>query len=406
MKKQRSIIYFTLLALLLTIGMACYWYLDGEKLPTVLEAAASILLAGLPIPLWLTGRLPLARGTARAGQADIELETPAILADIHQIDTLVVAKSGVITEGKPYIAALIPEGVSQGTLLALAASAERDATHPVGQVIYNTALERHLRVQPLAAFNEIPGCGVEALVNRTPLRVGTPEWLQKEGVDISAELLTKADQLSLRGQLPVFVANGKYCRGIIALDDEIPQNTITSLHKLQRQKLNIIMLTSTNKRLASAVIKQTGIDEARHGLSIEDKAREVQLLKAHGAAIAMIGKDSSDEAAMTEADLTIQLGASAPRTGDPAKDIDQPQPASIVLKSGLLWDFATLIAISDHTMDIIHQNRIIAVIAWLMLLPPAMGLLHAFGGPFLPPFGALAGQILAAVLIIGNSLRA
>ncbi len=405
MKKHFPIRYYILLAILLSIGMSTYWFLAGELLPVAAEAAVAILIAALPLPLWLGQHLPLARGMRKTHEADIELQSPSILMAASQIDTLVVSKNGIITEGRPYVAGLIPEGVSQSTLLALAASAEREALHPIGQAIYQTAIERHLRLQPLAACNEIRGCGVEALISHTPLRVGRPDWLLEEGVEISAELLTKADQLSLRGQLPIFVANGKYCRGIIALDDEIPQNTITSLHKLQRQQISIVMLTSANKRLATAIRKQTGIDNALAGLSSDGKAREIQLLKAHGASIAMIGKPRGDESALAEADLTIQLGQPAPAAGKPEQAIDQPEPAAILLKSGLLWDLATLMSISRQTMDTIHQNRLIAIIAWLMLLPPAMGILHSFGGPFLPPFGALSGQILAAVLITANSLR-
>ena len=388
MKKQANIRYFTVLAVLLAAGMSGYWYSTGLPLPETINIFAAILLAGLPIPLWLSRPVALARGAKRAAKEDIDLASPAVIAETAKIDTLAVAKGGIVTEGRPYVAALVPEGISQGALLALAASAVRDSSQPLYQAIYQTAIERRLHLQRLSAANEFPGYGVEALINRSPLRVGRGEWLQEEGIEISANLLTKADQLSQRGQTTVFVANDKYCRGIIAMADEIPQDNITAFHKFHRQRLKLVMLTSDSRRTANAVRKQAAIDEAHANLSPQDK-----------------GNPSTDMPAMAAADLSIHVGA-LPETPVSADAPQAPPAFSIVLKSGKLWDFSSLLTISRSTMSIVKANRILAAIAWLLLLPPALGLLHVFGGPFLPPFCAAAGQLLAAILILLNSLRA
>lgn len=405
MKKQANIRYFTVLAVLLAAGMSGYWYSTGLPLPETINIFAAILLAGLPIPLWLSRPVALARGAKRAAKEDIDLASPAVIAETAKIDTLAVAKGGIVTEGRPYVAALVPEGISQGALLALAASAVRDSSQPLYQAIYQTAIERRLHLQRLSAANEFPGYGVEALINRSPLRVGRGEWLQEEGIEISANLLTKADQLSQRGQTTVFVANDKYCRGIIAMADEIPQDNITAFHKFHRQRLKLVMLTSDSRRTANAVRKQAAIDEAHANLSPQDKVREIQLLRAHGATLAMAGNPATDMPAMAAADLSIHVGA-LPETPVSADAPQAPPAFSIVLKSGKLWDFSSLLTISRSTMSIVKANRILAAIAWLLLLPPALGLLHVFGGPFLPPFCAATGQLLAAILILLNSLRA
>ena len=272
MKKQANIRYFTVLAVLLAAGMSGYWYSTGLPLPETINIFAAILLAGLPIPLWLSRPVALARGAKRAAKEDIDLASPAVIAETAKIDTLAVAKGGIVTEGRPYVAALVPEGISQGALLALAASAVRDSSQPLYQAIYQTAIERRLHLQRLSAANEFPGYGVEALINRSPLRVGRGEWLQEEGIEISANLLTKADQLSQRGQTTVFVANDKYCRGIIAMADEIPQDNITAFHKFHRQRLKLVMLTSDSRRTANAVRKQAAIDEGMVTLREDCKA--------------------------------------------------------------------------------------------------------------------------------------
>ncbi|SFT47853.1 Cu+-exporting ATPase [Selenomonas sp. GACV-9] len=409
MKKQTNIRYFTVLAVLLAAGMSGYWYSTGLPLPQIINIGFAILLAALPIPLWLSRPVALARGAKRAAkEEEILLAHPAVIAETAKLDTLVVAKDGIVTEGNPYIAALVPEGISQGALLGLAASAVRDSSNPLFQAIYRTAIERRQHLQRLSAANEFPGYGVEALINRSPLRVGKGEWLQQEGIEISANLLTKADQLAQRGQTTVFVANDKYCRGIIALADEIPQDNITAFHKLHRQKIKLIMLTGDSRRTANAVRKQAHLDEVCSNLSPQDKVREIQLLRAHGATMAMAGSLDSDTAAMAAADLSIHVGA---LPEEPAGDMENParpfpMTFSIVLQSGKLWDLSTLIDISRKTMGIVKTNRFIAAVTWLILLPPALGLLHVFGGPFLPPFCAAAMQLTAAVLILLNSLRA
>ncbi|MBE6074000.1 MAG: cation-translocating P-type ATPase [Selenomonas ruminantium] len=405
MKKQANIRYFTALAILLAAGMSLYWYSARLPLSDTINTGVAILLAGLPIPLWLSRPIALARGAKRAAKEDIVLASPAVIAETARIDTLAVAKDGITTEGRPYVAALVPEGISQGALLALAASAVRDSSQPLYQAIYQTAIERRLHLQRLSAANELPGYGVEALINRSPLRVGRGEWLQEEGIEISANLLTKADQLSQRGQTAVFVANDKYCRGIIAMADEIPQDNITAFHKFHRQRLKLVLLTSDSRRTANAVRKQAAIDEAHANLSPQDKVREIQLLRAHGATLAMAGNPATDMPAMIAADLSIHVGT---LPENPSTEDGTPaSPAfSVILKSGKLWDFSSLLTISRNTMGIVKANRIIAIIAWLILLPPALGLLHVFGGPFLPPFCAAAGQLIAAILILLNSMRA
>ena len=424
MKKSFSIKYLLIADLALATGMSAYWFSTGLSPLQVSGIFISIFFAGCPMPYYLASPLVLNRAAKAAGSKDIQLRDPEALDRLQYINTLALSKNGTVTEGKPYISDLVPEGMTQSSLLALAASAERDAVHPIGQTIFKTAVTRNLRLQRLSASNEIPGCGVEAIISGKPVRVGRLNWLKKEKVEISAELLTKNDKLACRGKIPVFVSNGKYARGIIALEDAIPPDIILSIHHLQRSGLNIVMLTGDSHRTAAAIKKATDIDDIRADLTPAEKVREIQLMRAKGGNIAAAGNPESDRELFAEADLSIKLLPSKNKVisrrrvetidMEEEKEEEAPTPAEnesagkmqtdIVLLGGLRT-LIPAIELAQMTHRIIRQNRKIAYLAWLLLLPPAMGLLTVFGGSFLNPDIAFGGCFAASLLILLNSLR-
>ena len=411
MKKNRTSLYLFILSALLAAGIGCYWYNAGLDGITVLNAAAAVFIAGLPLPYMLGKLLPYTRGSRQARKNDITLASDSQLAEIGNIDTLILTRHGVVTEGHPYVANLYPAGISPNALLSLAASAEKQATHPLGRAIYETASQRGLQLLEASTFNEIPGCGVEAIVGRNSLRVGRLAWLKREGIDISAELITKNDQLAQKGHCTVFVANGKYCRGIIAIDDALSDDTLKAIRKLKRQQIHMVMLTRENKRTANTIAKKAGLDAAQGQLTTEGKLREIQLLKARGTGVAFVGRGPVNPEIAKAVDVLIEL-APATKTIVTATEMNavdlpaQPQnPHAIYLRSGLLWDFAALQEIGKQTLGRIKLNKLISLITFLLILPPAAGAFYAFGVPFLPAWGALAGQGLALILVTINSLR-
>ncbi|MCR5756293.1 MAG: HAD family hydrolase [Selenomonas sp.] len=406
MKKNRTSLYLLLIAIALAVGIGAYWYTAGLDAILVLNAAAATFITALPLPYMLGKILPYTRGARQARKNDIQLASNSQLAEIDNIDTLILARHGVITEGHPYVASLYPAGVSQSTLLSLAASAEKQATHPLGRAIYETASQRNLQLMEASTFTEIPGCGVEAIVGRNSLRVGSLAWMKREGIEISAELITKNDQLAQRGHSTVFVANGKYCRGIIAIDDALSTDTLRAIRKIQRQKVQMVMLTRENKRTAAAIGKEAGLNAAHGQLTTEGKLREIQLLKARGTGIALVDREKIEDRLIKSVDAVIEL-APLKEDNDEAQPLPtQPQnPQAIFLQSGMLWDFATLKEIGQQTAARIKLNKLIALLSFLLILPLAAGALYAFGVPFLPAWGALAGQGATLLLIILNSLR-
>ena len=407
MKKHMTDLYLFILALILAGGIGYYWHSQGLADLLVINAAAATLIGALPLAYMLGNILPFSRGARQAKKNDIILQSNSQLADIGNIDTLIIGRHGIVTEGHPYVASLYPAGVSQNTLLALAASAEKDATHPLGKAIYETASQRGVQLLEASTFTEIPGCGVEAIVGRNSLRVGSIFWLKKEGIDISADLITKNDQLAQRGHSTVFVANGKYCRGIIAIDDALDNDTLTAIRKLQRQHIHTVMLTRENKRTAETIGKQAGLDSVHGQLTLEGKLREIQLLKARGTGVAIIERGKVPDELIKAVDAVIELAPARHPLDKEASLPPAPQenPQAIFLQSGLLWDFARLQEIGKATLSRIKLNKLIALIAFAVILPLSAGALYPFGIPFLPAWGALAGQGLALLLVTINSLR-
>ncbi|MBO5650748.1 MAG: HAD family hydrolase [Selenomonas sp.] len=407
MKKIPTSIYLLIVSAILSVSIGYYWHTAGLDDATVLDAVAAVFITGLPLPYMLGKILPYTRGAQQAKKKDILLSHNSQLAEVGNIDTLILNRHGIVTEGQPYVANLYPTGVSPNSLLSLAASAEKQASHPLGRAIYETASQRGLQLLEASTFNEIPGCGVEAIVGRNSLRVGSLAWLKREGIDISAELITKNDQLAQKGHCTVFVANGKYCRGIIAIDDALSEDTLKAIRKLKRQHIHTVMLTRENKRTAEAIAKKAGIDAAQGQLTTEGKLREIQLLKARGTGVAIVERGQADPEIAKAIDVLIELAPQ--RESITPEDTNLPgQPQNdhaIFLQSGLLWDFADLQEIGQQTLSRIKLNKIISLIAFILILPPAAGAFYSFGIPFLPAWGSLAGQGLALLLVAINSLR-
>lgn len=405
MKKHMTDLYLSILALILAGGIGYYWHSQGLAEIQVINAAAAVFIAALPFPYMLGRILPFARGARRAKKSDITLNSNSQLADIGNIDTLIIGRHGIVTEGHPYVANLYPAGVSANTLLALAASAEKEANHPLGKAIYETASQRGVQLLEASTFTEVPGCGVEAIVGRNSLRVGSIFWLKREGIDISADLITKNDQLAQRGHSTVFVANGKYCRGIISIDDALDQDSLTAIRKLQRQHIHTVMLTRENKRTAETIGKQAGLESVHGQLTLEGKLREIQLLKARGTGVAIVERGKVPDELRKAVDAVIELAPARHPLDKEAGPASQENPDAIYLQSGLLWDFAILQEIGRATLSRIKMNKVIFLISLAVMLPLAAGAFYPFGIPFLPAWGALAGQGLALLLVFINSLR-
>ena len=312
-------------SVVLAAGIAGYWYIAGDiSIEVASEIFLGIFLAASPLPFIVSRWLIALRIKRRLRDSGVTCSRMSALTELLHVDTIAFNRNGTLTEGSVFISALVPEGMTQGSLLALAASAEREATHPYAHALYDTAVQRGLHLQRHSAARETESFGVEALIARTPVRVGKKEWLQEENIEISAALLTRADQLATSGQTPLFVSSSKYARGIIAVRDDVRAEARRALIALKERGLSLILLTGETKRLANATGKELRISEVRADLTSTDKAREIRLLQSRGAVVAMVGDPMADQAALRAADISIGCPSSLEKQPTPEEE-DAPR---------------------------------------------------------------------------------
>lgn len=283
----------------LDLGIAAlsflYFFLTGTAPAESLRIAAGVFAALLPTPFLTAYLLPLRLGRKHALSAlsenpDGRPLSREFLSELAGVDTLAFCRRGVLTTGMMHVADVVPEGINPRVLLLLAASAESGAAHPAGRAIYDFALEKGIEPETPTVANEIPHAGVEAIVGRVPVRVGTASWLQKEQIHISADLLTLADQLSTRGQMPVFVAESGRARGILVLEESLRLGMGHVMKELRFLGVRTILCTAANKRLARSYQKRTQFDEIRAESSAADTAQAIGLLQARSHVAAWVGR--------------------------------------------------------------------------------------------------------------------
>lgn len=395
---MRVKIFFLLDALVTSIIAVYTFFLRGEEI--AISAGLSIFIALFPICLWLSESLVLQASKRLLKSSDVTVNNKAALLKLAEVDTVAMPMNRFLTNGEYFVMDLFSETLSQNEVLSYAASIEQYSEHSMGKLIYKTALGRGLKIMKVSAFQEFPSCGAEALIEQKPIRIGTPQWIHDQGVIISNVLLTKADQLAVHGKTPLILSIGKMARGIVALKDEVNPATKSFISILKYNKLEPALLTAANRRTAKNFAKEFKIDTVRTDLNPDDKAREVQILRAKKLNVAMIGNELHDLNAMFTADVSIIFndGSMTPLTEDSDVKPDFEIPS--------LYKFFTLREVAVYAKKIIKQNLIISYLAMIILAIPAcmLAFLEKLPIKFSPAIAA-CGVVLAIVLIFINSLR-
>lgn len=359
----------------------------------------TILIAFSPICLALTSPLvlSLAKRAVEAEQSKVNDKNSFLT--LAAVDTVAMPLNRFLTDGDYFVTDLVPEGLSQSVLLSFAATAEQNASHALGKTIYKTAVGRGLRLQSLSAFHEIPGRGVEALVNNTPLWFGNPEWVKKQGISVSSSLLTKIDQLSVHGKTPLLLGLGKMARGIITLKDAVKLESKEFVSMLKRKKLETILLTASNRKTAKTFAKNFSLDEVKSGLSPEDKAREVQIYRTKGRTIAVVANEFHDLPALVNADVSVLVNDGS------ATFLNENSEIKMDFEIPLLEKFLIVRDIAVRAADLIKTNRRLAYFSWIILVPPSVLQILANPPFYFPPIAAVAGVLTFATIILVNSMR-
>ena len=365
-----------------------------------LNDAALIMGVALLIALLnlaLARRLPLYVTARRFAKLGVIMNKPEALKLLPDIEVVAMSYNKVLTCNAYRITDLVPDYASQNALLTIAASAERDATNPLGQAIYSTAISRAFRLPKSSNFKELPGRGVEATVDGRLIRVGDSRWLESFGTDISTRLRTKIDQLLVKGKTVLVVCTGRVARGLIALKDDFNDDAKDFLAELKINKMETLLLTAMPRKMANRIGKEFLLDHVRTNLTPEGKAREVQIFRAKGKIVAFIGTDAQDLPALGNADVSFVL------TGGTLKTDELDDKPAFELQT--LESFLTLRETASKVLNVLKLNWRIALASWIVLIPSAV--LAVLETPPIPfhPLAAVAGVTIFGAIILANSLR-
>jgi Cu+-exporting ATPase len=309
------------------------------------------------------------------------------------VDTLIVDKTGTLTEGRPELTDVVADGTDEKELLSLAASLERASEHPLAEAIVEGAKERGAALRDVTDFDAVTGKGVKGRVGGKMVVLGNRAMM--EGIDLSA-LAERADALAGEGKTAMFVAVDGRAAGVVAVADPIKQGSVEAIRALHESGMRIIMATGDNERTARSVAAKLGIDEVRAGILPEGKKSLVEELHAAGAKVAMAGDGVNDAPALAAADVGVAMGTGA--------DVAM-ESAGITLVKGDLGGIVRARTLARATIRNVKQNLFFAFIYNALGVPVAAGVLYPFFGALLSPMLAAAAMSLSSVSVIANALR-
>jgi Cu+-exporting ATPase len=378
------------------------WSLFGPepRFAFALVAAVTVLIIACPCALGLATPMSIMVGVGRGAQAGVLIRDAEALERMESVDTLIVDKTGTLTQGKPQVVDVIAaESVRDEDVLLWAASVERGSEHPLGQAIVTSAEARHLALLPAADFDSPIGKGARAKVGdgaaARSVLVGQAAWLAAQGVEVSS-VEGRADALRLEGASVVYVAANGALAGLIAIADPIKDNAQAAISALQASGIRIVMLTGDHEATARSVARRLGITEIEAGVTPDRKSEVVQRLRKEGRIVAMAGDGVNDAPALAAADVGIAMG-----TGT---DVAM-ESAGITLLRGDLNGIIRARKLSQAAMANIRQNLTFAFLYNVAGVPIAAGILYPAFGILLSPMVAAAAMALSSVSVIGNALR-
>ncbi|MBB5752355.1 heavy metal translocating P-type ATPase [Prosthecomicrobium pneumaticum] len=361
-----------------------------------LVAAVSVLIIACPCALGLATPMSIMVGVGRGAEAGVLIRDAEALERMERVDTVVVDKTGTLTEGKPRVTAMRSAGMAEDEMLRLAASVEAASEHPLGAAIVAVAKGRGLVPAPVAGFDAPAGKGVVGEVGGRRVAIGNRRFLAEQGIAPAPALEDEADRLRAEGASAVLVAVDGRTVGTIAIADPVKETTAEALRLLHEAGLRVVMLTGDNRTTAEAVGHRLGIDTVRAEVLPEEKGAVIAALKREGRVVAMVGDGVNDAPALAAADVGIAMG-----TGTDVAI----ESAGITLLSGDLTGIVKAHRLSRAVMANIRQNLFFAFVYNAAGVPIAAGVLYPVLGLLLSPMLAAAAMALSSVSVIGNALR-
>lgn len=361
-----------------------------------LVAAVSVLIIACPCALGLATPISIMVGVGRGARAGVLIRNAEALERFEKVDTLVVDKTGTLTEGRPALTAIQPAaGFDETELLCLVASLERSSEHPLAEAIVRAASDRAITLREPSDFNSQLGKGVTGKVDGHALLVGNSRFMAERGVDTRA-LDAKAEAFRGDGATAIFAAVDGALAGIFAIADPVKATTAEAVRALKADGVRLVMLTGDNRTTALAIARKLGIDEVEAEAPPGDKAKVVEKLRRDGRVVAMAGDGVNDAPALAAADVGIAMGAGSDVT---------IESAGVTLLTGDLTGLMRALRLSRAVMRNIRQNLFFAFIYNFAGVPIAAGVLYPMFGLLLSPAIAAAAMALSSVSVVGNALR-
>jgi Cu+-exporting ATPase len=389
---------------LITFGL--WWWLSGEFVPAMIRMVAVLVIA-CPCALGLATPTAIMAGTGKGAEHGVLFKNSEALENATHLKTIVLDKTGTITQGKPAVTDVQPLAApcrSQAELLQIAASVEKGSEHPLGRAVVKEAERRGIATLPVKSFQANGGLGVEAHIDGKLMRLGKPGWFQELGVplqngakNISAEI----GALQNQGKTVMVLAQEDRICGLIGVSDTLKPESKSAVDDLTRLGLTVVMLTGDNRQTAETIAAQVGIQQIMAEVKPEEKASNIQSLQTDGRKVGMVGDGINDAPALAQADVGMAIG-----TGTDVAI----ETADVILASGSLTGIARAIRLSRATLRTIRQNLFWAFFYNIILIPIAAGILEPFAAVpaflrQLDPMLAAFAMAFSSITVVSNSLR-
>ncbi|MDR2715204.1 MAG: copper-translocating P-type ATPase, partial [Coriobacteriaceae bacterium] len=409
--------YFVPAVLAIAVLAAGAWLLAGQPPSFALTILISVLVIACPCALGLATPTAIMVGTGKGAQHGILVKGGEALEATQKVQTVILDKTGTITEGKPHVTDVITleelggaggeasdasrasdagEAYNAPSILGYAAGIERGSEHPVGFSIVQHAIGQGIALAPIDSFEAVVGQGVRGRSGEHDILAGNSALMEAQGVALSPESESRVQELAQQGKTPVYLALDGKLVGIIAVADIVKPTSAQAIQKLRDMGIRVAMVTGDNERTARTIAQEVGIETVMAEVLPQDKADQVKRLQAEGQRVAMVGDGINDAPALAQADIGIAIGTGT----DVALE-----SADIVLMHSDLMDVATAIKLSKATIRNVKQNLFWAFGYNVAGIPIACGLLYLFGGPLLSPMFAAAAMSLSSVSVVSNALR-
>ncbi len=387
--------YFVPIVILIAIISSLTWYLTGQSFEFALTIFVSVLVIACPCALGLATPTAIMVGTGKGAQSGILIKGGESLETTHKVNSIILDKTGTITEGKPNVTDIITSGnFNDRELLTIASSVEYNSEHPLAIAIVEYAKQNDLSFQEVSNFKSITGMGINGKINDLNISIGNDKLLNK--LNITNTFINQYNELSQEGKTPMYIIINNNLEGLIAVSDKIKTTSANAIKKLKEMNIEVSMVTGDNIQTAKFIAKEAGIENVIADVLPSDKANKVLELQNKGMVVAMVGDGINDSPALAQANVGIAIGSGT--------DV-AIESADIVLMHNNLEDVVNAISLSKYTMKNIKQNLFWAFIYNVLGIPIAAGVLYIFGGPLLNPIIAAAAMSLSSVSVLTNALR-